>query len=209
MADGVGCVLRARIGEARCVMTRGAKVQMRRLGLVLAGCCVVLIAAGAPALAHDELVGSTPADGAVLTEGPTEVVLTFSEDVQDLGTAVLVREESGRDAAGGGLAIEGPVVTQKVDATAAGIYTTSYRVVSADGHPVSGELTFTVSGDDAAGADIAAVVSSPTAQEGSATDRPVWKFGAQAWLVGSVLVIVGLVFVNIRRRRRRRRSQGH
>ena len=54
---------------------------VHRWGAALAGAAVCL-AAALPAVAHTELIGSSPADGATLTTPPAEVLLEFSEPVQ-------------------------------------------------------------------------------------------------------------------------------
>lgn len=177
---------------------------MRRVGLVVVASAALLGVVSSPAMAHDDLLGTTPADGSQLTAGPTEVVLTFSEDVQALGTAVLVRDESGQDVTSGGLTIDGAVVTQALGPiTEQGTYTTSYRVVSADGHPVAGEMTFTVTG--VPGSAVAATPSQPAAvQTAPDVKAPVSRLTSWAWLFVSAVLIVVLAVVNVVRRRRRR-----
>lgn len=99
----------------------------------------------APAWAHDELLSTLPANGAVLAEPPTEVSLTFREEVGALGTAVVVTDGAGAKLADGKVVIDGPLVTQAITTpTAAGTVRVSYRIVSADGHTVTGTFSFTV-----------------------------------------------------------------
>src|SRR5690606_32128447 len=98
----------------------------------------------APALAHSELVGSTPADGDVVDAAPTELVLEFNENIQELGTEVVVTGPDGASAADGDLAVDGELVTQPLLDGGAGTYTVVWRAVSADGHPISGELAYEV-----------------------------------------------------------------
>ncbi|MDN3481882.1 copper resistance protein CopC [Arthrobacter sp. APC 3897] len=75
--------------------------------LLLAGSGAALTAAPA-ALAHDELVSSTPADGAVLAEAPAELELVFSSALMDIGNKVIVA-----DAAGTNLAESEPVLNRE------------------------------------------------------------------------------------------------
>lgn len=98
----------------------------------------------APALAHSELVGSTPADGDVVDVAPAELVLEFNETIQELGTEVVVTGPDGASAADGDLAVDGELVTQPLLDGGAGTYTVVWRAVSADGHPISGELAYEV-----------------------------------------------------------------
>ncbi|WP_299053951.1 copper resistance protein CopC [uncultured Nocardioides sp.] len=98
-----------------------------------------------PASAHAALVGANPEDGATVERPPTEVVLEFSEEVSE-PAFVSVTTADGIDVTGGAVAVDGATVTRPLAAAAAaGEYTIAYRVVSADGHPIEGETTFTAS----------------------------------------------------------------
>jgi methionine-rich copper-binding protein CopC len=99
----------------------------------------------APASAHDSIAGSVPTDGATLTTAPTEVRITFEEPPTATGLGVAVMAPGGSSVVAGKPTIEGNVVVQALDPlTVGGTYAVSYRVVSADGHPVTGTLAFTV-----------------------------------------------------------------
>lgn len=105
---------------------------------------LVLFGAAGAAQAHAVVTGTEPADGAVLSEQPSEVVVRFNEPVsltraQVLGPDgedVLAPEaaRSGED----GLHLPLPADL------ATGTYTVSYHVVSLDGHPVAGSLVFSL-----------------------------------------------------------------
>lgn len=113
-------------------------------GTLLLAAASALLAA-APASAHEELVSTSPADGAVLDAVPAEVTLTFGEEVESLGAAVVVTDSSGARIGDGAPVVDGVTVTQALlpDA-AAGAVTVAYRIVSGDGHPVSGTVAFTL-----------------------------------------------------------------
>jgi methionine-rich copper-binding protein CopC len=119
---------------------------VRRWGAALAGAAVCL-AAALPALAHTELIGSSPADGATLTTPPAEVLLEFSEPVQAEFGQVAVLDDADLHHEQGNPKIVGAKVTQGVDELSAGTYRISYRVGSADGHPITGTLAFTVTAE--------------------------------------------------------------
>ncbi|WP_113839707.1 copper resistance CopC family protein [Blastococcus sp. TF02A-26] len=110
---------------------------------------VVLVGLGIPAAsAHDALTGATPADGSSVTTAPAEVALEFSGVVQELGAEVAVTGPDGTDATRGAAEVVGTTLTQPLTADLpAGAYSVAWRVTSADGHPVSGTLSFTVAGD--------------------------------------------------------------
>lgn len=97
-----------------------------------------------PAWAHAMLLASEPAEGAVLHEAPREIVLRFNEPVTPIRAQVFNR-------AGRALVLPMPprTVDNEVriplpDGLAAGGYLVSFRVVSADSHPVGGSFLFSV-----------------------------------------------------------------
>jgi methionine-rich copper-binding protein CopC len=112
----------------------------RTLAVLLAGAVVLL--AAAPANAHASLIRTSPADGSKLATAPRTVSLTFSENVGSAFVAVTAPDGSSVETS------HVRSVDEKVTASVAstdqrGRYTLAYRVVSADGHPISGTVTFT------------------------------------------------------------------
>lgn len=113
-------------------------------GALLATAAVGL-ANAAPAWAHDELLGSTPENGEVLEAAPSTVELEFSNDIIEMGTAVLVVDAGGDELAVGEPAVDGRTVTATLPADLAdGEYQVRWRAVSADGHPIEGTIDFGV-----------------------------------------------------------------
>jgi copper transport protein len=98
-----------------------------------------------PAAAHATLISVDPADGARLDESPAVVRLTFSEPVSaDLG-GVQVLAADGEQVQRGAARVEGTTVEVDLELDLSdGAYVISYRVVSADGHPVRGASVFGV-----------------------------------------------------------------
>jgi len=99
------------------------------------------------ATAHTHLVRSIPADGAELASAPTEAVLIFAEPV----TLTALRLESSDGikstlAAPDGAQAE---VHLKFAMLAPGRYRISWRGASADGHVMTGSISFTVNGSAA------------------------------------------------------------
>ena len=125
------------------------------LVLALAVVAVAPAFASAPGtlVAHARLAGSTPADGSTV-ETAAQVTLEFTEDVNPDFVEVEVTGPGGAEAAADEPRVDGRTVTQAlVEALPEGGHTVAYRVVSADGHPVAGSLTFTTT---------AAISASPT-----------------------------------------------
>ncbi|MEV6492054.1 copper resistance protein CopC [Actinoplanes sp. NPDC051633] len=110
------------------------------VGLILA-----LLAPAAPAGAHAALVGSDPANGTIVPDAPNKVTLTFSESVQLLAGKIQVLAPDGSRADQGEPQSTGTSITIPLRSGAGrGTYLVSYRVMSADSHPVVGSLTYSV-----------------------------------------------------------------
>lgn len=107
----------------------------------------------APALAHAELLRTTPADGETLSRQPGEVRLVFDEPVRAEFDPVKVTDGGGDrvdDGEADTLTGDPDVVVATLEQLPAGSYTVEWRVTSADGDPISGEYGFSV-GESAAG----------------------------------------------------------
>ena len=106
------------------------------------------------ASAHSDSFQSVPADDSTLSTPVVELQFTFAEPVQqELNPEVVLVNQDGTAAQLGtptfdvtGATMTVPIIT---GALPNGDYTASYRIVSQDGHPASGELFFTVEGSDA------------------------------------------------------------
>jgi methionine-rich copper-binding protein CopC len=116
----------------------------RALGLLSAVLMIVLLAIAAPASAHTELVSSAPAADSTAAS-PTAVKLTFSEQIDVRFARVSVTGPGGAEVTVGKPTVTGTIVSQPIAPREPGRYTAAYRIVSADGHPVSDSLSFTVS----------------------------------------------------------------
>jgi copper transport protein len=94
-----------------------------------------------PAWAHAALVSTVPQDGAVLAGPPAGIELRFDEAVSLIGFSVI--GPAGPVALAGPARIEGNVLRARLPETLApGTYLASWRVISADGHPVGGSIAF-------------------------------------------------------------------
>lgn len=118
---------------------------MRNRGMaVLAAVLALGLTTPAPAAqAHAGLVSSDPSDRATLDNLPTSVTLTFDEPVESAHVAVIAPDGTALadgDAQVVDVRVEQPLAT----GTLQGTYTVSFRVVSHDGHPVTGTLHFDV-----------------------------------------------------------------
>jgi hypothetical protein len=129
--------------------------QIRLAGAAAIAIAIALLGwAATPAAAHSELVSSDPANGASLPAAPPRATLTFNEDIAGEFTSVAVTIGSAAPAAAAATTA-GPAVTVDLAAALAALpadtpaqsgpvaWTVAYRVVSADGHPIQGQVAFT------------------------------------------------------------------
>lgn len=116
---------------------------------------LVLIVLGAPrAAAHNALVSSDPADGSTVATAPEQITLVFNEPAQELGSELVVTAPDGRAVGEGPVQLADTSVIQPLTGDLpAGTYTVSWRVTSADGHPIDGTLTFTAEAATTVGVD--------------------------------------------------------
>lgn len=165
---------------------------MRRVAAVLLLTLLGVLGLATPAFAHNQLTSSNPKDKASLDTGPGEIVLTFDQPVQageGLNT-VAVTSENGDHWESGVAEVASNVVTAPVrELGPAGVYTIAYRVISADGHPVDGTLTFTLTtaGDG---------TPAPPPADGGSDDSdgvPIW-----VWIGGAVIVLAAGLFFALR-----------
>lgn len=117
------------------------------LAAVTAVVAVVPLLSAAPAWAHDRLERIDPAPAQQLDRDPGQVQLVFDQAVGRRFSTVVVTGPDGADwAAGPAQVLDGTVTQPLKPSGPAGAYTVAYRIVSADGHPVTGTSTFTVAG---------------------------------------------------------------
>jgi copper transport protein len=103
------------------------------------------LALPASAGAHAQLEGTVPARGAQLDRGPAQVEFRFSENVTAGAGSVRVFDGRGREVQQGAPRANGKRVSVRLPADLPdGGYTATYRVISADSHPVSGGFSFAV-----------------------------------------------------------------
>ncbi|MDO5053016.1 MAG: copper resistance protein CopC [Pseudoclavibacter sp.] len=181
--------------------------------------CLLGVGAGA-ARAHDQLLSSSPAEGERLERAPRFAELEFSGQISPVGVEFALRDGSGalldlpttpR--------VDGRIAKQELPELTGGDYTLDWRVVSEDGHPISGTIAFAV-GDEAAGA---AGTGGSTAQsrpeqsaqgaaEGQAPEQAAEERGPGVGLaavgVAAAVVALGGAFAMIAAARRRGRSDG-
>ena len=175
----------------------------------------VVLATASPAHAHDELLGSDPAQGSTLDALPAQLTLTFSAEIaDDEGASVVeVTDASGASLVDGTPTVQDNVLTQPLAGEASGAVTVLWKVVSSDGHPISGQFSFTVAGaptptESATPTPTATAVPTQSAEPTpTVTSEPVASEGATAlpWIIAGVLalaLIAAVVYLLVSRSRR-------
>lgn len=104
----------------------------------------------APSHSHSALVTSIPKANTTLTTSPTSITLTFNEDILEL-QGKQISSVSLATVAGKMIILKKPAIrvnrlTARIasPSLASGKYLISYRVVSADGHVITGSYAFTL-----------------------------------------------------------------
>ena len=137
---------------------------------------LIALAPASKACAHASLVKAVPADGAVMPLPPAALTLTFNEPVSPLvvrligpdGAPLVPIAVTAQDTT---VTISAPPVLRR------GTHVLSWRVISADGHPVGGSLLFSIG------------ARSPAAQPENLADRGVRP------ALGAVRVVMYLALV--------------
>lgn len=165
---------------------RGRGVQR----LVLLGAVLVLFLLGGAgtASAHAALKGSDPVDGSVLDAAPRDITLRFTESVSLLEDSIRVVDpenravDTGKPGRAGGRADTASVTlpTGLDDGT----YTIAWRVVSADSHPISGALLFSIGEPSATAAVLPADLTEDPLTSSLYDITRYFAYGALALLIG-------------------------
>jgi copper transport protein len=164
--------------------------------LILGG----VLGVASPAFAHAQLLGTSPASGAVLTSPPAQVVLTFGEAVQAPPTAIEVFSAAGQQVRTGPVG-HPPGRPDQVEVTLPrslkGTYVVSWRVISADTHPVQGAFDFSV-GVSSAGGTVGALEQHLLAARHPSSALGTLVGGLRTLILLALLVTVGSVGLLVR-----------
>ncbi|MFI2712975.1 copper resistance CopC family protein [Micromonospora sp. NPDC018662] len=179
---------------------------------------VSLLLPAAPAAAHNSLTGSDPRNGARVAAAPKRIELRFLATPKEAGTTVTVTGPDNVAAAGGPPTFSGKRVSVPFKPAAAGLYIVAYQLASDDGHPIKGEIRFTLTTGTPAETPSTATGAAPTTATPptSAAPSPVSPTPAAAaadddggtgwlWAAGAVVVLAALGGGLLLRRRAGRR----
>ncbi|OLE29375.1 MAG: copper resistance protein CopC [Actinobacteria bacterium 13_1_20CM_3_71_11] len=167
-----------------------------RIGLaLLLGLLGLFALPASPASAHAALVRTSPVQGTVLQQAPYEIVVTFSEHVTPVRDKINVVGPDGKrvdqsTATVSGADLHIPVRTN----VPRGTYLVSYRVISADAHPLGAGFTYSV-GAPSATAPLPGSATSGRTDRTVAISLASAKYLSYAGLIlvaGPVLVLTAL-----------------
>ncbi|ONH56287.1 copper resistance protein CopC [Frankia sp. CcI49] len=187
-----------------------------------------LLAAPRAAWAHSTVLRTEPGDGSTVNAPPDRISLVFNEPVWTDYATVVVTGSDGRTLQTGPPQVIETTLTVPLRGATPGGYHVTWRVVSADGHPITGEFSFTAtaagpaasttatatagpatSASASASAPASAPVSTSVAAGAAATTPPAQpappKEGEDWWIIGlliAALVALGGAYVVFRRRKR-------
>ena len=110
---------------------------------VLAWSAPMMLAVASVASAHAHLKQSSPAQGAVVSTAPAQIVLTFSEPA--LVTSLSIQHDANQPEKLGPLPKAADVtVTVPTPGLTPGKYVVTWRAISDDKHITSGQVRFTI-----------------------------------------------------------------
>ncbi|MFJ4552743.1 copper resistance CopC/CopD family protein [Streptomyces sp. NPDC088817] len=172
-------------------MSQTIAPRFRALTLLLLAVAGVLLAGAAPASAHAALTGSDPQQGVVVDKAPSQVSLTFSEQVAMNDDSLRVLDPKGNRVDTGKPAnVSGTTYAVRLHSGLPdGTYTVAYQVVSADSHPVGGAYTFSIG----APSKTSAAVGAQTV--GGGTVGALYGVGRYVSYAGFIVLAGGAAFV--------------
>jgi copper transport protein len=155
----------------------------------------ILLATAAPAWAHATLLDTNPVDRSTVAQSPSQVTLTYNENVAiSLGSVTVYDSTGGRVDAGPPhhASSTDHTVIVSVPQLKPGTYIVVWRVISADSHPVSGAFTFNVIRPSVVGGNVISGLLSKTG--GNKTVGVIFGIARFFVFAGIALLLGGAVF---------------
>ena len=176
-----------------------------------------MLAVASPAAAHNYIVSSTPAEDEVLTELPAAWELVTNESLLYVGNdevfGLLARDADGLYYGDGCVDVSGARMSSAPAIGEPGEYTLVFSFISADGHPLTGEIPFEWAPTGEVAADVG---SAEVPRCGGVAEEPQPAPDAEAgvgipsdllWIGGAVLAVALAVVVALALGRRGSRAR--
>lgn len=112
--------------------------------LLLALLCTLLVAPAGSAAAHATLVRTDPAHGDVLDTAPERITFSFNESVIGVPAGIKVFDATGAEVASTASVRASQLFVDLDEEVGDGTLVVVWRLVSEDGHPIGGSLSFSV-----------------------------------------------------------------
>jgi methionine-rich copper-binding protein CopC len=179
---------------------------LARAAVIMALVGAAGLGAATTASAHNILLSTDPANGSQVATLPAGVTLTFNEPALAIGSVMRVVGPGGDVAAGPPVLVDRTVKEAIRPGSPAGAYTVQWRVTSLDGHPISGQFSFTAAAGSAGSATGATGAGTGVTGTGSSTAQSPADSGSGSakpliliLIVAGVLVVGAGAFLAIRR----------
>jgi methionine-rich copper-binding protein CopC len=115
---------------------------------ILITASAILILTSNAAFAHSKLIASNPVNGSTLKTLPQSVWLKFDENLMTIKGKMVNRIQvsgpKGNYSSGDALTAQDKLSINLKNSADKGLYTITWRIVSEDGHPVTGSIKFKV-----------------------------------------------------------------
>jgi copper transport protein len=170
----------------------GRACLVRRTLFVMGTAAAIIVATATPVFAHAVLVQTSPTAGQVLLKPPRQVTLRYNEPVEASLGAVHVYDSTGRRIdTGATTKPSAQIVAVPIRTTLpAGAYVVTWRVISADSHPVQGSFTFQVgTGANATAPAVEALAGNLLSKTGGSRTVGV-IYGVARWLAFAALALL-------------------
>lgn len=151
------------------------------------------VASAPVALAHDSVLSSNPADGAVLDAFPARIELVFSGEPQQNFNTIAISDADKREV----LFSSQPELKNNVISLdlptdlspGPGNYIVGFQITSSDGHSTRGKTSFTVKDANAPASVAVTQQTGTSSSQYNENSVPTWAIGLG---IGLVLLIVGV-----------------
>src|SRR3954454_12338504 len=165
--------------------------------LAVLGAALMCLVLPAAAWGHATVEGTSPLSGQTVKREPALIEFRFTEPVEGNFGAIRVYDSKSRRVEGGDSfhpsGTGAPLAVKLKPGLPDGTYTATYRVISADSHPVSGGFVFSIGTASGAGATVSDLLK----DRGSTGDVTQFFYGAArtAMYVATAIAIGGVFFL--------------
>lgn len=115
---------------------------------ILSATLIFLLAFSSVSYAHTGLTSSSPADGEDVSEDVHEIVLEFNTKIETTSTVKVFNENKEEVVISNTQASDNVMTGGFMSPLDNGTYTVEWKIIGADGHPIQGSYSFTVSQDE-------------------------------------------------------------